>query len=93
MHPIACEILPDHRFDMRITRQQRSVTVVHGNCRALTKRKGCEVPFDAGWRSRSCDDPQKFAFRSSHLVSDDGRPAAGEAALHQFDQNRRHRSS
>ena len=89
MNRIACKILPDHLVDVRVARQQRSVAMVHRDRRVIAQRHRPEESLETGGRDRAGDDAQKFAVGRRDAVGDDGGPASGETALHQFDQNRR----
>ena len=85
MHQAGFETSPDHLFNVGIAGQQRSVAVIHGNTGVLPKRHGCEELLEVCRGDRSGDEAEKLALRTGDLERDDGSPAAGETALHQFD--------
>jgi|GEM_PF-4723778 len=83
-----CEILPDHRFQMRITGQQGPVAMEHRNCGVVSKRQAGEELFEVGRLDTSSDGAEEFAVRPGHLAGDHGGPGAGDATMYRFDQNR-----
>src|SRR5665213_1068351 len=74
------EIQPDHRLNVRIAPQQRSVAMEYRNRGTVSQRQRCEEFFKAGRRDRSRDEPQKLAIGPRDLVGEDGRPVPGETA-------------
>ena len=68
MNQTIFEVPAGHLFKMRIARQQRAVTQVHRNCRAISKRHGFEEPLETGRRDGPCDDPDKLALLPDHRL-------------------------
>jgi hypothetical protein len=79
------EIVSDHLLDVRITRQQRAIAMLHGDRGVLPESHGREKLFEMRRRNRAGDDAKELAVRPRHLLCDDGDPIPGEAALHQFE--------
>src|SRR5258708_31391714 len=82
------EIAPDHRFDVRMTNQQRTVALEHGYRSAFSERHGCEEIFELGELNASKNDAQKLAFRPGQPSGHDHCPGAGETIEEGFAQSR-----
>src|ERR1700744_873655 len=93
MNDTVLEVPADQPLDVRVACQQRSVTKIHRDRRAISKRHGFEEFFETGRRNGPGDDPDKLALLPNYLDSGDRRPASVETAVHEFHQDGRGRIS
>ena len=83
------EVFSDHLVEMRITREQGAVAVVHGNRRTRPERHRGKEFFEIGRLDATADGAEEFAVRSGHLARDHGGPGAGDAAVDRLDHGGR----
>src|SRR5712671_898597 len=75
------KISPDHRFNVGIPCEHRSVAMEHGNGRTWPERDGFEEALEVGGRYVSRNDAKKLSVRSHHFARDDRRPSRCVAAV------------
>ena len=82
------EVLPDHRIDMRVPRQHRSVAVKHGNRGTVPESDRGEELFKTGGIDPPRHHPEKSPVRTTEPVGENGGPVAGEMAAHRLHSHR-----
>src|SRR5258707_2763673 len=76
------EISPDHRFNVGIPCEHRSVAMDHRNGRTWPERDRLEEALEVGGRYVSRNDAQKLSVRPHHFARDDRRPSPRVAAVY-----------